>query len=179
MVDLIELIFIEKVTSGFAEAKMIAVDEGQETEDVKGDLTTTPAILFKVLPFETSDLGDDIQEAEVEVEVKLVTKTLRGGKDKIRHGGTGHAALASKLYATLQGTSGKLSEISEFSTVLPADDYEIFNSMSRIEVQPDKGSSALKTTTQTFTMYAKDYSAVKSFQKVTADFYIENFDFSC
>lgn len=174
MVDLLELALIAKAKAALPEATYVMVDEGQDTSNVKGDLPSVPAILISLQPFDTRELSGGVQDAVINVEFKLITKSLRHKEGKIRHSSTGHSALASKLYVGLTGKNAMLSELEEFEDIEEEDDYELFNSLTRLNVERQYDSSALQRTIQVFQFYAKDYSALPDFQTVTRGFLVEN-----
>lgn len=144
----------------------------------KGHFVCTPVLQIQFLPTQTLNLGEGIQEAQVEFVAMLYTDNLADDDDKHQapplgvgglEDGLTHLELVNKVNAALSGASFDLHQVPGFDAVEDTDDdLAIINTIGRTGIEMSTDLAWYLQTNQTFSGYARDFTASRKYAKVLA-----------
>lgn len=177
--DYLYLWLKNELETNLANIEKVMIDYDQdEGGDKENQLIKAPAILVNFdEDADTTDMADYAQEGEQLVELRLITKNLRNGKDRIHKANkVNHFAVAREVFRHLQRVkSAKLSEVPEFAALVDTDqDFVLIDGISRVSYSFDHHFSEYIRSSQTFRVKFRDCTATTEWQEATADLEINN-----
>ncbi len=138
-----------------------------DTKDKNAALRVSPALYLEFNPVTTQDLGRNIQQAECEFNLILLTDCVfdTGSKRLKKDNAKDHMQIFDNVYKAMTGYSAKLSVIPAFAALLnTSDDQRLFNSISRIAITPPHNPrKALMKSIQRFKCMMWDHAALPQY----------------
>lgn len=138
-----------------------AVDyyNGQYQDESGEAIYGIPCVFIEFLPIELQDFPQDVQAAEIQIRLHLVTEYYDGDNNILSH-----MDIATLIYQKLSKYTPRLSELPEFSGLTNAP--TVFNSMIRTGITTDHSQSGLVITIQEFKAWAVDLSNIVAYTDV-------------
>lgn len=140
-------------------------------DSTEGDLLTTPKAFIEFKDVPTNDLGNNVQEGELNFDVILCTKTYKD-KNKWLYDDANqvHLDLSDLIFKALSGFSAFASSAPGLVALAGTkNDYKVLNSITRTNVTPVKLLHKNLMSTQSFKCHVKDRSAKVTYQQATPD----------
>jgi len=147
----------------------------------EGQVTTSPGAYIRFEPVETKDLQQGIQWAFAEFDIIVLSiNTHEDDKRAGQDDAVDHFLILDEVYKAMIGFSPRLSFI---QVVDPGEnDFVLFNSVTRTEIEPEHELRSMMKTTITFKTMIKDLTAATVYTPIVPDgqtLEIEDLDIDC
>lgn len=147
---------------------------GQDENEGDGMVWRTPACYIEFEPIAWTMMGGNVQRGSLDFSLVLVTDGMPDGDTMFESPALDHFAVLDSVYRKMQGFRALYSYLSEFSGLAgTSNDAMLLESCLRLTTTPIHEQSNLLRSVTKYATTVYDYSAVRSWQQVTAALAVE------